>query len=308
MELVSGMEAFVRAAEARSFTRAARELGVTPSGVGKAIGRLEAELGVRLLHRTTRRVALTDDGAVFLEHCRRVLDEIDEARAVIAHRSGAPRGRLRVSMPSFLALRHVLPALSTFTRDNPDVRLDVGLSDRRVNLAEEGVDVAVRIGDLVDSSLVAVRLGGMQIVTVATPALARELAIESLGDLAVSPCAAFKLPSTGRERPWVFTIDGRAVEWSPRAPIVVDGGEGMVAVAAAGVAVTQVPYGMAAEALASGALVEVLAALRPAPLPIHAVHLASRRVSPRTRAFLDFLVGLDWPLAPRPRSKRARSP
>lgn len=308
MDHLGAIRTFIEIADQGSLTKAAETLDLSRAMVSRHLDGLERWLGTRLLHRTTRRVALTDDGAVFLEHCRRVLDEIDEARAVIAHRSGAPRGRLRVSMPSFLALRHVLPALSAFTRDNADVRLDVGLSDRRVNLAEEGVDVAVRVGELVDSSLVAVRLGAMQIVTVATPALAAELGIESLGDLAVSPCAAFKLPSTGRERPWAFTIDGRAVEWSPRAPIVVDGGEGMVAVAMAGVAVTQVPHGMAAEALASGALVEVLAPLRPAPLPIHAVHLAGRRVSPRTRAFLDFLAGLDWPLAPRPRAKRTRSP
>ncbi len=309
MELVSGMLAFVRAAETRSFTRAAQSLGVTSSGVGKAVSRLEAELGVRLLERTTRRVALTDEGAVFIAHCRRVLEEIDAARSSLAERSAAPRGRLRVSLPSFLGPL-LIPELARFNEANPEVLLDVGLTDRRVNLVDDGVDVAVRVGELQDSSLVARRLGEAQLVTVASPALALRVPLGTLGDLAVAPAVTFRQPTTGRERPWSFTVEGRALDWLPRARVVIDDGTALVSAAVAGLGVTQVLDRMAAGALASGALVEVLSSLRARPLPIHALHVAGRP-PPRTRAFLDFLARISWrsptwALASTPR-RRARA-
>lgn len=306
MEIVQGMEAFVRAAEARSFTQAARVLGVTSSGVGKAITRLERELGVTLLHRTTRRVALTDEGAVFLEHCRRVLEEVESARASIADRAATPRGRVCVSVPHFLGNQVVVPALPAFLRAHPDVSLDLSLSDRHVNLADEGVDLAVRVGDLRDTSVVARRLGTVHLVTIAAPSLLARTPIVTLGDLPFAPCVAFRLPSTGRERSWHFQVDGRSVEWSPRAQVVLDDGDAMVEAAAAGLGATQLPDWMATDALARGAVVEVLAPLRAPPMPIHAIYLAGRKLAPRTRAFLDFLVSLPaWKTtAPKRRSAR----
>jgi DNA-binding transcriptional LysR family regulator len=305
VEIVQGMEAFVRAAEARSFTGAAKVLGMTSSGVGKAVARLEAELGVTLLHRTTRRVALTDEGAVFLERCRRVLEEVDRARASIAERVVAPRGRVRVSVPRFLGMQAIVPALPAFTAAHPDVSLDLSLTDRRVNLAEEGVDLAVRVGAIEDTSVAARRLGTVDIVTVASPSFLARTPIATLGDLALAPCVAFRLAS-GRERSWSFQLEGRPVEWSPRAHVVLDGGESMVEAAAAGLGVTQVPDWIAADALARGAVVEVLAPLRPAPMPVHAIWLAGRKLAPRTRAFLDFVVSL--PVWRAPEHHRPRPP
>lgn len=305
MEIVQGMEAFVRAAETRSFTQAAKLLGVTSSGVGKAVSRLEAEVGVRLLHRTTRRVALTDEGALFLEHCRRVLEEVDRARAALADRGVVPRGRVKVSVPRFVGIELLVASLPAFAEAHPDVSLDLGFTDRRVNLVEEGVDLAVRVGPLGDASFVSRRLGEVDVVTVAAPALLARRPVASFSDLAFVPSVAFRMPTSGRERPWSYTLEGRHVEWSPRAQIVLDGGEAMVEAAAAGLGVTQVPDMIAARALAEGRVVEVLVAHRPRPLPIHALYPATRALAPRTRAFLDHLLALrGWSARERGRRRK----
>jgi LysR family transcriptional regulator, regulator for bpeEF and oprC len=243
-------------AELRSFTDASRALGITPSGVGKSIARLETSLGARLLHRTTRRIGLTDDGAVFFEQCRRILDELESARGLMSNRGAAPRGRLRVSVPITIGKRIIVPELTRFLAEHPDVELDVSLSDRHVNLVEDGIDVAVRIGSLADSSLVARPIGRQQVVTIASAAYLAANGVASLGDLALRRCISFRLPSTGRERAWTFRLEGRPVEWRPRSFLTLDDGEALVAAARAGLGVTQVPSYMADDALASGELVE----------------------------------------------------
>jgi DNA-binding transcriptional LysR family regulator len=305
VEDLRAIEAFVRAVELRSFTGAAKMLGITPSGVGKSITRLEASLGVRLLHRTTRRLGLTDDGAVFFEQCRRILDELDVARSLMTSRGATPRGRLRVSLPITIAKRVVIPQLPRFLSAHPDVELDLALSDRRVNLVEEGVDVAMRIGALGDSSLVARPVGQQQVVTVAAIGYPGVDDIQSLGDLALHRCLSFRLPATGRERMWTFRSERRDLLWRPRSFLTLEDGEALVAAACAGLGVTQVPSYIAEDALASGELVELLPHLRAHPVPIHAVYVSRRHLPARTRAFVDFLTSLGG-LRPLPRP-RARS-
>ena len=306
MEDLRAIMAFVNAAELRSFTRAAKVLGMTPSGVGKSIARLETSLGVRLLHRTTRRVGLTDEGAVFFEQCRRVLDELDAARSLMSNRGTAPRGRLRVSLPRTIGRRIFVPALPRFIADHPNVELDISLSDRRINLVEEGIDVAIRIGTLGDSSLIARPIGQQQIVTIAPPALVSDEPIESLGDLALHRCLSFRFPSTGRERVWTFRSEGRALELRPRSFMTLDDGEGLVAAVRADLGVTQIPSYMAEDVLASGEVVEVLSHLRSRPVPIHAVFASRRNMPARTRAFIDFVTSLEG-LRPFPLPKRSAS-
>lgn len=293
MEDLGSLAAFVKAAELRSFTGAARALGITPSGVGKSIARLESSLGVRLLHRTTRRIGLTNDGAVFFEQCRRILSELESARGLMSNRGAAPRGRLRISVPITLGKRIIIPGLTRFLAHHPDVELDVSLSDRRINLVEDGVDVAIRIGSLTDSSLVAKPIGQQQIVTIASASYLAAGDIASLGDLALRRCFSFRMPSTGRERAWTFRFDGRPVEWRPRSFLTLDDGEALVAAARAGLGVTQVPSYMADDALASGELVEILPHLRPRPDPIHAVFASRHNVPARVRAFIDFVTSLE---------------
>lgn len=307
MEDLSSIEVFVKAAELQSFTRAGQALGITSSGVGKSIARLEEGLGVRLLNRTTRRIGLTADGAIFFDRCRGILEDLAAARDVVSSRSVAPKGRLHVSLPTTIGRRIVMPELPRFLAVHPELEVDVSLSDRRINLVEDGVDVAVRIGLLGDSSLVARPIGQQQIVTLASPRYLEAGAIESIGDLPLHRCLAFRLPSTGRQRPWTFRTEGRDIEWRPRSRLSIDDGEALVTAACAALGVIQVPSYMAAEALASGELVEVLPQLRPHPIPIHAVFASRRNLPARVRAFVDFVTSLEGLRpTPLPRSKVAR--
>lgn len=292
MDSLSGMLAFVHAAEARSFAKAAQALGLTASGIGKSIARLELELGAQLLRRTTRSVNLTEDGAVFLEHCRKILDELELARSSITNRKGIVRGRLRVSLPSTLGRRFIVPRLPELLRRHPELTLEIKLNDRWANLVEDAIDVALRIGALGDSSLVARAVGKHQVISVAAPTYLRGKPLTSHLDLVRHACITFRLPTSGRERPWCFRQAGEPLELRPRARLTLDDGEALVEAACAALGVAQVPSYMAAPAIAAGRLVEVLSAQRPAPDPLHAVHAGPRQARPAVRAFIDFLSGI----------------
>lgn len=294
MDVSSGIPAFVRAAELGSFTRAARVLGVTPSGIGKSIARLESELGVRLLQRTTRRISLTDDGALFFEHGRRILEELETARNLMSNRRDVPLGRLRVSLPTTLAKRVVVPALGQFLARYPELRTELFLSDRRVNLVEDAFDVALRVGALRDSSLVARRIGAQQLVTIGAPAYLGERRVETIGDLSPLRAIVFRLPSTSTFKPWAFRSEGRLLEIHPAPYVALDDGEAIVGAVSAGLGVAQVPTYMAIDELARGAVVELLPAQRPPADPLSAVYPSQRNVPARTRAFIEFLAGLPW--------------
>ena len=197
-----------------------------------------------------------------------------------------------MSIPVTIGKRIIIPELARFLAEHPDLELDVSLSDRRVNLIEDGIDVAIRIGSLADSSLVARPVGQQQVVTIASAAYLAKESVASLGDLALRRCFSFRLPSTGRERAWTFRLEGRAVEWRPRSFLTLDDSEALVAAALAGLGVTQVPSYMADDALASGELVEVLPHLRPHPDPIHAVFASRHNLPARTRAFVELVTSL----------------
>ena len=298
MEKLSGILAFVRAAETRSFSQAAKQLEVTASGVGKSISRLETELGVRLLNRTTRRVSLTDDGALFYEDCRRILDDLDAARCLVMNRSSAAQGRLRVSLPTTLGKLCVIPRLPAFLHAHPLVTLEVCLSDRWVALIEEGIDVALRIGRLADSSLVAKPLWQQQLVTLAAPGYLQGRDLDDTGMLVKHRCLVFRQPTSGQERPWSFRAGQQDVELRPRAFLTLDEGEALVEAARAGLGVIQVPGYMAHDAISRGELREVLRSVRPRPMPIAAVYSSQRNLPARIRAFVDWLAGLPGPASP----------
>jgi len=210
MDRIQAMEVFTRVVDANSFTRAAETLGIPRASVTTIIQNLEAFLGVRLMHRTTRRLSLTPDGAAYYEHCIKIITEIAEADASFQAGNRKPSGALRVHMPSALGRRIVIPALATFHRRYPDITLDLGLSDRPVDPIEEGVDCMIRIGPLEDSSMVARRIGMLKRITCAAPAyLARCGAPEGIEDLAGHQAVNFRAAHGGRPIPWVFVIDGK---------------------------------------------------------------------------------------------------
>ena len=197
MENLTGMLAFVRAAEARSFTVAARRLGISPSGVSKAISRLEASFQVRLLHRTSRSVTMTPEGAAFYERCRQIVSELEDAEQLLSAAREIPRGRLRMTMPLSLGRLHLARLVPEFLQRYPEVTVEVSATDRIVDLVEEGFDVAVRLGQPPDSRLVARQLIGGAFVTCAAPAyLKRHGTPRAPEDLARHNCARFVVPST----------------------------------------------------------------------------------------------------------------
>ncbi|HLB15694.1 MAG TPA: LysR family transcriptional regulator [Burkholderiales bacterium] len=291
---MAGMQTFLAFAETAkrgSFAEAARELGLSASAVAKGVGRLEADLGLRLFHRTTRQVTLTSEGHELYARCRRIVDEIEALRDDASGARAEPSGTLRLNAPLVLGRMAVVPALAALVRRYPKITLEVGFSDRYVDLVREGLDAVVRIGHLPDSTLVGRHIGDQTVIVVAAPRYLRERGTpRTPADLAGHLCLLFRNPSTGRPRPWQFQERQRSFERMPVSATVMNDGEALVAAAAAGMGLIQVPDYMAGDALRAGRLVEVLGRYRSAPLPISLVYPSTRRVTPRLRALIEVLA------------------
>lgn len=289
MDHFAGITAFVHAAEQRGYVAAARLVGVSPSAIGKAVARLEARLGVRLLNRTTRSVGLTEEGVAFYEHCKRALDDLADAEAAMVESRGHPRGRLRISVPHIVGHHLLMPALPTFVARFPEVELDVGFDDRVVDLVAEGVDVAIRSGLLDDSGLIARRLGDQHFVVCASPDyLARRGRPETPGDLAGHACIHFRYPSSGRLAPWAFGPPHERMLLP--ASLTFNNTDAGLRAALDALGLAHLPVYVAAEAIRSGALVPVLL---PHMVPFGSLSLvwpSNRQLSPKVRAFVDFAV------------------
>jgi DNA-binding transcriptional LysR family regulator len=277
------MEVFVAVAEASGFAPAARRLGMSPPAVTRAIAALETSLGTRLLRRTTRIVRLTEAGTSYLQDCRRILSEVEQAAARAAGVRGGVRGAVTVTAPVMFGRMHVLPVLLDFLDAHPEVVAKALLLDRIVDLIEEGVDVAVRIAELPDSSLKAVRIGQIRRVICASPAfLAAHGVPRTPSDLI--ELEAVLVASGEGPAPWMF--GGRAVR--PRGRLTVNSIEAAIEAALAGRGLVRAASYQIAHALQSGALVVVLEDHEPVTLPIHLVYDSSLRGA--GRAFVDFAV------------------
>lgn len=282
--------AFAETAKHGSFAAAARELGSSSSALAKAVGRLEASLGLRLFHRTTRQVSLTPDGERLFQRCQRVLAEVEELRSEAAGVGAVPSGTLRIDMPIVFGRRVMLPLLAKLTQRHPELQLDARLSDAYVDLVKDGIDVAIRAGELDDSTLVARRFASQDLVMVASPAYLRRRGTPAAPDqLAGHDAIVFRMPTGMRDRPWQLRQRGRTLSLHPAARLRFNDGEAMVRAAQLGLGLAQVPDYMAADEIAARRVVEVLADCRPPSMPIHAVMPANRLVPARVRALLDAL-------------------
>ncbi|HEX2543072.1 MAG TPA: LysR substrate-binding domain-containing protein [Caldimonas sp.] len=285
--------AFADTARHGGFAAAAREQGVSPSTLAKSVARLEAGLGVKLFHRTTRQVKLTPDGERLFARCERVLAEVEDLQAEASGSREAPAGSLCIELPVFYGKTFVMPLLAELLRRHPALRLDVRLGDRQVDLVRDGVDIAVRIGHLRDSTLIARRVDQQGLVLCASPAyLAARGTPRRVDDLAGHSTVVFRLPTSGRDRPWQFRQRGAPVELAPRAQVRVSETEGLLEALRLGTGLGQLPDMVVAKDLASGALREVLPSCRPEPMPIHVVHPAGRLLPARVRVALEALEGL----------------
>ena len=288
MDRLVAMEAFVRVADGRSFSLAARQMRLSKSVVSRQIAALEAALGARLLQRTTRTLTLTEAGRLYLERARRILADIDEAGRPVGQLSDAPRGQLRVSAPMSFGFLHLAPAIPAFLARHPDVTVDMSLTDRFVDLVEEGFDVAVRIGQLRDSSLVARRLAPSRLVVCASPEyLARRGVPRVPADLAGHEC----LHNTNIAGDWRFVApDGgmQAIEVSGR--LAANNGDALQAAARAGAGLIYLPSFIVGDDLQAGRLVSVLDDFTLVGSTVNAVYPHARHLSPKVRVFVDFLA------------------
>lgn len=284
-DLFAGVLPFVRTAEERSFGRAAASLGITTAAVSKAVRKLEDDLGVKLLDRSSRVVALTREGAAFLERCRPAVLGVQGARDAMQETRREPQGELGVTLPFILA-PFVVPGLARLGSQYPRLVFRLHLTDRIARLADESFDVAIRMGELQSSSHVSRLLRATRWVTVASPGyLARMSLPRTPAELQAHNCLRFVAPN-GKPREWSFADGAVAV----RGNLVVDQGAELLAAARAGMGLCQVLDFMVQDAVKSGALVEVLAAHATEGPSIHALATASRARSVNVRAFIDFLI------------------
>jgi DNA-binding transcriptional LysR family regulator len=280
---------FVEVAERGSFAEAARRLGRSPAAVTRAIAELEARLGVRLLNRTTRAVSVTEAGQRFLAGAKRVLADLDEIERAAAGEGTAPRGELRVTAPILFGRLHVLPIVLEFLGRFPDVSVALTLLDRSIDLVEEGLDVAVRIGALAERSAIASRVGAVHRIVVASPDyLARQGTPLAPADLGAHVVIAFA-GMFGVER-WVFrdNAEEESVAIEPR--LVVTTAEAAVDAARSGFGLTRVLSYQAADDIGRGSLRRVLTAYEGHELPIYLLYPGGRHPPPKLRAFLDFTM------------------
>jgi DNA-binding transcriptional LysR family regulator len=290
MDRLAAIEAFVRVAECGSFSKAAERLHSSKSVVSRHVGALEAELGARLLHRTTRALTLTEAGRSYLERATRILADLAEANASVGQLQAAPRGRLRVSAPMSFGVLHLAPALPDFLNRYPDVELDMIMNDRYVDLVDEGFDVAVRIGKLEDSSLVARKLAPMRRTVSAAPAyLEKRGTPQSPDDLRAHECLCYS--NVGLSEEWRFVRpDGRPWPVEVHGRLHANNGDALRAAALGGCGLAVLPSFLVGRDFQSGALVSVLEKFMAQDSAVYAVYPHARHLSPKVRAFVDFLA------------------
>lgn len=287
MDKFSSMRVFIAVAEAEGFAPAARHLGMSPPAVTRAVAALEERIGTRLLNRTTRIVRLTEAGVRFLADAKRILAEIEEAEAAAAGDHAQPRGLLTVTAPVMFGRMHFAPLVLDFLALHPEVSIRTLLLDRVADLLDEGIDLALRIAHLPDSSLNAVKVGYVRRVTCAAPDyLARRGVPQHPSELAQHDTIGFW--AQGVEADWVFGPEARPFRIRPPARMVVNAADVAIAAALAGHGITRVLSYQIAEPLKQGRLKLILEDYERPPIPIHLVHAEGRRVSARLRAFLDF--------------------
>lgn len=294
MDRFQAMQVFTRVVDANSFSAAADSLGLPRATVTTTIQNLEKRLKVRLLNRTTRRLSLTPDGAAYYERCVRILDDLEDTEASFIDAARGPRGRLRVDVPPTIGRLILIPELHEFHERYPDLDLVIGMTDRPVDMVREAVDCVIRIGELKDSSMVARRIGTFQGVSCASPAYLEQHGIPtSLEDLQEHHHVVHYFSSrTGRTIAWDFVIDGQMQEVEMRGKVSVNDGDAYVACGLQGLGLIQPPRFMVYRELEAGTLVEVLPHLKPSPMPISAVYLANRHLSPKVRVFVDWVAEL----------------
>ncbi|KAE9528969.1 LysR family transcriptional regulator [Testudinibacter aquarius] len=289
MNNLNDMAAFISSVKSGSFTKAGKQMGLTRSTIGKRIAKLEQRLNVRLLNRNTRNLSLTDEGRLFYERCVAVLEELENAEQCLVQRSIIPGGKLKISAPVTLGRLAVAPLAIRFMQQYPQLEIELSMSDRYVDLVEEGFDVAVRVGTPnPDSGLLARTIGTQRMLTCAAPDYLQQHGEPgSPDDLAAHACLHFI--HNGRISAWQFRQHGKPLRFSGSARFSADHGETLISAAVAGLGIVQMPHYLVNHAIASGALQALLADFMIDAIPIQAVYPSRRQLSPKVRLWIDFL-------------------
>nr|WP_152982590.1 LysR family transcriptional regulator [Stenotrophomonas humi] len=293
---LNAVRMLVQVAEARSFTTAAGQLGLSQSGLSRAISRLEAGLGVKLLQRNTRNVGLTPDGRQFVEQVTPLLCGLDDARRQLGDRPCTPSGTLKITAPSMFGRKVLVPLAGQLMAQYPQLQIEAVLSDRLVDLFEEGFDGALRTGPIADQRMIARRLRPLRWVTVASPAyLAEHGAPDRVQALHDHCCLAVRNLRSGRLVDWQFrAADGQLQEFTPPARMVFDSGDPLVEAALAGIGIVQVMDFAVADALADGRLQRVLQAAEGRSRELSLIYPPSRQCSPKLQVLADALLAGEW--------------
>jgi DNA-binding transcriptional LysR family regulator len=294
MDRIDAMQAFVAVADLQGFAPAARKLGLSPSGVTRLIAALEERLGARLLQRTTRKVALTDVGSRYLERARRILADVEEAEGSAQAERTRPSGRLVVSAPVGFGRLHVCPVMSAYLFRYPEVSAELRLADRMINLVEDGVDLAIRIGHLADSTLVARQVGEMRQIVVASKDYLRQRGEPKTPEV-ISSHQTIEFGATAAQPDWHFVEDGREVRVTSTPRFITNSADAAIQYAEQDGGLTRVLAYQAAAAIRGGRLKVVLEKFEAPPLPIHIVYPTSRLLSAKVRTFVDLVIEIsDW--------------
>lgn len=292
MDNLNQLRFFVNVAQAGGFSEAARRLGVTTSTLSKNVTRLEEEIGVKLFARTTRSVALTVEGERLLEGAQRLLDDADNLAAEFSGSLDSPRGRLVISAPAVFGRVWLTERVLTFMQRFQEIEIELMFEDRQVDLASEGVDVAVRIGELGDSpNIVARKLFNDRVFSAASPGyLARMGTPTSLEELANHRGVHYRVRNTGRLFPFMFDVDGELIRTTLDPVLVGNSVDALKQAAEAGLGIAQLPSFLVEESFAAGTLIEILPDLRMERFPYSIIYLGRQLVPPRVRAFVDFMI------------------
>lgn len=290
MDILNCMRVFTAVVETESFTAAGMRLDLSKAVVSKYVGHLEDHLGTRLLNRTTRRLSLTESGVAYYERCTQILADVDEAEQAAGQLTAIPRGTLRVTMPVSFGRIRIAPLLTAYMQRYPDVKLDVTLSDRRVDLVEDGYDLAIRVGYLPESGMIARKLTTDRVVLCAAPAYLKRHGMpqtpEALRDHA---CLVYSYASTGDE--WVLDdAEGKRHAIRIAGPMRVNNGDMLRAAALDGAGIIREPHFIVGTDLQAGRLVELLPDFPPPEIGVYALYPSRKHLSAKVRTFVDYLV------------------
>ncbi|WP_108652435.1 LysR substrate-binding domain-containing protein [Dongshaea marina] len=284
MKQFQGLYEFVSVAEKLSFKLAAEALGVSPAQVSRQISTLEQRLGVKLLYRSTRQVALTESGGIYYDYCSKIIEQIDEAESAISQLQQNPMGLLRVTAPHAYGEQVVSPLLNQFVMQYPELKLWLQLSNQVIDLVQEGIDLGIRIGNLTDSSMIARRLTERSLHLVATPDyLAKFTKPNSIRELVNHSCLA------RFNQAWSLKIDGKEQSYKPKGKLSSDSAQALLNACLEGLGIAQLPNYYLDSYLASGELIPLLEAHQPDPEGIWAIYPHNRQLSPKVKCAVDFL-------------------